>query len=164
MTTEQQEIGDCDKFQEKLIKAADFMGMREGEFAVWIGYTIGHVSKVKNGHLPVDRTLNLLLETLLENHRLKSELASVRGAANVLFGAGMPYPRHTEAPSTLNETASSTAAEPPGQTPAEIFAAAKAKVLARKPPAPVPIVPKSKPARGKRPRAADAPPGKDAQP
>ena len=113
MTTEQQEIGDCDKFQEKLIKAADFMGMREGEFAVWIGYTIGHVSKVKNGHLPVDRTLNLLLETLLENHRLKQELASVRGAANVLFGAGMLYPRHTEAPSTLNETASSAVAEPP---------------------------------------------------
>lgn len=152
------------KIADKLINVQELLGVNQGELSELLGYSKSFVSAVANGHLPASRTLVLLLETLEENHRLKQELASVRGAANVLFGAGMPYPRHTEAPSTLNETASSTAAEPPGQTPAEIFAAAKAKVLARKPPAPVPIVPKSKPARGKKPRAADAPPGKDAQP
>lgn len=101
------------KIADKLINVQELLGVNQGELSELLGYSKSFVSAVANGHLPASRTLVLLLETLEENHRLKQELASVRGAANVLFGAGMPYPRHTEAQSTLNETASSAVAEPP---------------------------------------------------
>ena len=164
MTPEQEVTDDNRTFKAKLIRLADESGLGEGGFAVWLGYTIGHISKVKNGHLPVDRTLDLLLETLEENHRLKQEVARVRGAAAELMGAAMPYARHTEAPSTLNRTASSVARESRKQTPDEIFAAAKQKVLAQIPQAAVPNVPKPKPAREKKMPASSVPPAKGAQP
>ena len=97
MTPEQEVTDDNRTFKAKLIRLADESGLGEGGFAVWLGYTIGHISKVKNGHLPVDRTLDLLLETLEENHRLKQEVARVRGAAAELMGAAMPHARHTAA-------------------------------------------------------------------
>lgn len=164
MTPEQEVTDDNRTFKAKLIRLADESGLGEGGFAVWLGYTIGHISKVKNGHLPVDRTLDLLLETLEENHRLKQEVARVRGAAAELMGAAMPYPRHTEAPSTLNRTASSNAAEARKQTPDEIFAAAKQKVLSQIPPAAAPTSPKAKPARETKPPASSAPPAKGSRP
>ena len=164
MTPEQEVTDDNRTFKAKLIRLADESGLGDGGFAVWLGYTIGHISKVKNGHLPVDRTLDLLLETLEENHRLKQEVARVRGAAAELMGAAMPYERHTEAPATLNGTASSGARESRKQTPDEIFAAAKQKVLAQIPQSAVPSVPKPKPVREKTPPASSAPPARGAQP
>jgi len=164
MTPEQEATDDNRTFKAKLIRLADESGLGEGGFAVWLGYTIGHISKVKNGHLPVDRTLDLLLETLEENHRLKQEVARVRGAAAELMGAAMPYPRHTEAPSTLVGTASLGAREPQRQTPDEIFEAAKQKVLSQIRPAAAPTSPKPKPVREKKPPASSAPPAKGAQP
>ena len=164
MTPEQEVTDDNRTFKAKLIRLADESGLGEGGFAVWLGYTIGHISKVKNGHLPVDRTLDLLLETLEENHRLKQEVARVRGAAAELMGAAMPYARHTEAPATLNGTASSGARESRKQTPDEIFAAAKQKVLAQIPQAASPTSPKPRPAREKTPPASSAPPARGVQP
>ena len=164
MTPEQEVTDDNRTFKAKLIRLADESGLGEGGFAVWLGYTIGHISKVKNGHLPVDRTLDLLLETLEENHRLKQEVARVRGAAAELMGAAMPYARHTEAPSTLNGNASSGFVVARKQTPDEIFSAAKQKVLSQIPQAGVPSVTKPKPVREKKLPASSVPPVKGAQP
>ena len=140
------------------------LGMRQGELADWLGYSESHISKVKNGISPSDRSLILLLETLEENHRLKQEVARVRGAAAELMGAAMPYPRHTEGPATLNRTASSNAAGARKQTPDEIFAAAKQKVLSQIPQAAAPTSPKPKPVRETPPPASSAPPAKGSRP
>ena len=164
MTTNQHDSVILAKFQALLMEVSSKLGMRQGELADWLGYSESHISKVKNGISPTDRSLILLLETLLENHRLKQEVARVRGAAAELMGAAMPYPRHTEAPSTLNRTASSNAAEARKQTPDEIFAAAKQKVLSQIPQAAVPNVPKPKPVREKKLPASSAPPAKGDQP
>ena len=164
MTPEQEVTDDNRTFKAKLIRLADESGLGEGGFAVWLGYTIGHISKVKNGHLPVDRTLDLLLETLEENHRLKQEVARVRGAAAELMGAAMPYARHTEAPATLNGNASSGFVVARKQTPDEIFESAKQRVLAQIPQAGVPSVTKPKPVREKKLPASSVPPAKGDQP
>ena len=164
MTTNQHDSVSLAKFQELLMEVSSKLGMRQGELADWLGYSESHISKVKNGISPTDRSLILLLETLLENHRLKQEVARVRIAAAELMGAAMPYPRHTEAPATLNGTASSGARESRKQTPDEIFAAAKQKALAQIPQAAVPSVTKPKPARETKPPASSAPPAKGAQP
>ena len=164
MTTNQHDCVSLAKFQELLMEVSSKLGMRQGELADWLGYSESHISKVKNGISPTDRSLILLLETLLENHRLKQEVARVRGAAAELMGAAMPYPRHTEGPSTLVGTASLGAREPQRQTPAEIFEAAKQKVLSQIPQAAAPSVPKPKPVREKKPPASSAPPAKGAQP
>ena len=164
MTTNQHDSVSLAKFQALLMEVSSKLGMRQGELADWLGYSESHISKVKNGISPTDRSLILLLETLLENHELKQEVARVRGAAAELMGAAMPYARHTEAPSTLNRTASSNAAEARKQTPDEIFAAAKQKVLAQIPQAASPTSPKPKPAREKTPPASSAPPARDVQP
>jgi hypothetical protein len=164
MTTNQHDSVSLAKFQALLMEVSSKLGMRQGELADWLGYSESHISKVKNGISPTDRSLILLLETLLENHRLKQEVARVRGAAAELMGAAMPYPRHTEAPSTLVGTASLGARESRKQTPAEIFEAAKKKVLSQIPQAAAPTSPKPKPAREKTPPASSAPPAKGAQP
>ena len=140
------------------------MGLEQRELAALIDYSPTSISLTKGGHRPASKSLILLLETLLENHRLKQEVARVRGAAAELMGAAMPYPRHTEAPSTLVGTASLGARQPQRQTPAEIFEAAKQKVLAQIPQAAAPSVPKPKPARETKPPASSAPPAKGAQP
>jgi len=147
MTPEQEVTDDNRTFKAKLIRLADESGLGEGGFAVWLGYTIGHISKVKNGHLPVDRTLDLLLETLEENHRLKQEVARVRGAAAELMGAAMPYPRHTEAPATLNGNASSGVTFTQPKTAAEALALAE-ELEQGKHRVRVPSFPKPKPALG----------------
>ena len=140
------------------------MGLEQRELAALIDYSPTSISLTKGGHRPASKSLILLLETLLENHRLKQEVARVRGAAAELMGAAMPYPRHTEGPSTLVGTASLGAREPQRQTPAEIFEMAKQKVLSQIPQAAVPSVPKPKPVREKTPPASSAPPAKGAQP
>lgn len=105
------------KIADKLINVQELLGVNQGELSELLGYSKSFVSAVANGHLPASRTLVLLLETLEENHRLKQELARSDAEweplRRRLAGIVAPYPRHTEAPSTLNETASSTAAEPP---------------------------------------------------
>ena len=164
MTTNQHDSVSLAKFQALLMEVSSKLGMRQGELADWLGYSESHISKVKNGISPTDRSLILLLETLLENHRLKQEVARVRGAAAELMGAAMPHPRHTEAPSKLNGNASSGFVVARKQTPDEIFAAAKQKVLSQIPQAAVPSVPKPKPVREKKPPASCAPPARGVQP
>ena len=164
MTTNQHNCVSLAKFQALLMDVSSKLGMRQGELADWLGYSESHISKVKNGISPTDRSLILLLETLLANHELKQEVARVRGAAAELMGAAMPHPRHTEAPATLNGTASSGARESRKQTPDEIFAAAKQKVLAQIPQAASPTSPKPKPVREKKLPASSAPPAKGDQP
>jgi len=144
--------------------ARQTLGLSRGELTELLGYKRAAISQLENGHRPASATLILLLETLLENHRLKQEVARVRGAAAELMGAAMPYPRHTEGPATLNRTASSNAAEARKQTPAEIFEAAKQKVLAQIPQAAAPTSPKPKPAREKTPPASSGPPAKGSRP
>jgi len=151
-------------FAEKLMLARQTLGLSRGELTELLGYKRAAISQLENGHRPASATLILLLETLLENHRLKQEVARVRGAAAELMGAAMPYPRHTEGPATLNRTASSNAAEARKQTPAEIFEAAKQKVLAQIPQAAAPTSPKPKPAREKTPPASSGPPAKGSRP
>ena len=164
MTTNQHDSVSLAKFQALLMEVSSKLGMRQGELADWLGYSESHISKVKNGISPTDRSLILLLETLLENHELKQEVARVRGAAAELMGAAMPYARHTEAPATLNGTASSGFVVARKQTPDEIFAAAKQKVLAQIPQAAVPSVPKPKTVREKKMPASSVPPAKGDQP
>ena len=144
--------------------ARQTLGLSRGELTELLGYKRAAISQLENGHRPASATLILLLETLLENHRLKQEVARVRSAAAELMGAAMPQLRHTEAPATLNGTASSGARESRKQTPDEIFAAAKQKVLSQIPQAAVPSVPKPKPVREKKLPASSAPPVKGAQP
>lgn len=152
------------EFSELLITVCSEMGLEQRELAALIDYSPTSISLTKGGQRPASKSLVLLLETLLENHRLKQEVARVRGAAAELMGAAMPYERHTEAPATLNGNASSGARESRKQTPDEIFAAAKQKVLSQIPQAAVPSVPKPKPAREKTPPASSAPPARGAQP
>ena len=147
-----------------LMQAQELLEMKQGDLGDYMGYSKSFVSAVANGHLEPSKTLILLLETLIENHRLKQEVARVRGAAAELMGAAMPYPRHTEGPATLNRTASSNAAEARKQTTDEIFEAAKQKVLAQIPQAAATTSPKPKPAREKTPPASSAPPAQGAQP
>ena len=164
MTTNQHDSVSLAKFQALLMEVSSKLGMRQGEMADWLGYSESHISKVKNGISPTDRSLILLLETLLENHRLKQEVARVRGAAAELMGAAMPYARHTEAPSTLNGNASSGFVVARKQTPDEIFSAAKQKVLSQIPQAGVPSVTKPKPVREKKLPASSVPPARGDQP
>ena len=146
------------------MQARQTLGLSRGELTELLGYKRAAISQLENGHRPASATLILLLDTLIENHRLKQEVARVRGAAAELMGAAMPQLRHTEAPATLNGTASSGARESRKQTPDEIFAAAKQQVLAQIPQAAVPNVPKPKPAREKTPPASSAPPARGVQP
>lgn len=146
------------------MEAQELLKMKQGDLGDYMGYSKSFVSAVANGHLEPSKTLILLLETLIKNHRLTQELTRVRGAAAELMGAAISYPRHTEGPSTLVGTASLGAREPKRQTPAEIFETAKQKVLSQIPQAAVPSVPKPKPVREKKPPASCAPPAKDAQP
>ena len=164
MTSEQEVTDDNRKFKAKLIRLAEASGLGEGGFAVWLGYTIGHISKVKNGHLPVDRTLDLLLETLEENQSLKNDLSERRRAWATLNGEVGRDANVTEAPATLNGTASSVSRESRKQTPDEIFAAAKQKVLSQIPQAASPTSPKPKPVREKKLPASCAPPARGDQP
>lgn len=147
-----------------LMQAQELLKMKQGDLGDYMGYSKSFVSAVANGHLEPSKTLILLLDTLLENHRLKQEVARVRGAAAELMGAAMPYARHTEAPATLNRTASSGARESRKQTPDEIFAAAKQKALSQIPQAASPTSPKPKPVREKKLPASSVPPAKGAQP
>ena len=147
-----------------LMQAQELLEMKQGDLGDYMGYSKSFVSAVANGHLEPSKTLILLLETLIKNHQLQQEIARVRGAAAELMGAAMPHPRHTEAPSTLNGTASSGARESRKQTPDEIFAAAKQKVLSQIPQAAVPSVPKPKPVREKKLPASCAPPARGVQP
>ena len=164
MTSEQEVTDDNRKFKAKLIRLAEASGLGEGGFAVWLGYTIGHISKVKNGHLPVDRTLDLLLETLEENQSLKNDLSERRRAWATLNGEVGRDANVTEAPATLNGTASSGFVVARKQTPDEIFAAAKQKVLSQIPQAASPTSSKPKPVREKKPPASSAPPARGDQP
>ena len=152
------------EFSELLITVCLEMGLEQRELAALIDYSPTSISLTKGGHRPASKSLILLLETLLENHRLKQEVARVRGAAAELMGAAMPQPRHTEAPSTLNGTASSGFVVARKQTPDEIFAAAKQKVLSQIPQAASPTSPKPKPVREKKPPASSAPPARGVQP
>ena len=146
------------------MQAQELLEMKQGDLGDYMGYSKSFVSAVANGHLEPSKTLILLLETLIKNHQLQQEIARVRGAAAELMGAAMPHPRHTEAPSKLNGNASSGFVVARKQTPDEIFAAAKQKVLAQIPQAAVPNVPKPKPAREKTPPASSAPPARGVQP
>ena len=146
------------------MQAQELLEMKQGDLGDYMGYSKSFVSAVANGHLEPSKTLILLLETLIKNHHLQQEIARVRGAAAELMGAAMPHPRHTEAPATLNGTASSGARESRKQTPDEIFAAAKQKVLSQIPQAASPTSPKPKPVREKKLPASCAPPARGDQP
>lgn len=146
------------------MQAQELLEMKQGDLGDYMGYSKSFVSAVANGHLEPSKTLILLLETLIKNHQLQQEIARVRGAAAELMGAAMPFARHTEAPATLNGTASSVSRESRKQTPDEIFAAAKQKVLSQIPQAAVPSVPKPKTVREKKPPASSVPPAKGDQP
>ena len=146
------------------MQARQTLGLSRGELTELLGYKRAAISQLENGHRPASATLILLLETLIKNHRLTQELTRVRGAAAELMGAAMPYPRHTEGPSTLVGTASSGAREPKRQTPDEIFEAAKQKVLSQIPQAAVPSVTKPKPVREKKLPTSSVPPARGAQP
>ena len=153
-----------EKFSELLMTVCSEMGLEQRELAALIDYSPTSISLTKGGHRPASKSLILLLETLLENHRLKQEVARVRGAAAELMGAAMPHPRHTEAPSKLNGNASSGFVVARKQTPDEIFAAAKQKVLSQIPQAASPTSSKPKPVREKKLPASSVPPVKGAQP
>ena len=146
------------------MQAQELLEMKQGDLGDYMGYSKSFVSAVANGHLEPSKTLILLLETLIKNHQLQQEIARVRGAAAELMGAAMPYARHTEAPSTLNGTASSGARESRKQTPDEIFDAAKQKVLSQIPQAASPTSSKPKPVREKKLPASCAPPARGDQP
>ena len=146
------------------MQARQTLGLSRGELTELLGYKRAAISQLENGHRPASATLILLLDTLIENHRLKQEVARVRGAAAELMGAAMPYQRHTEAPSTLNGTASSGFVVARKQTPDEIFAAAKQKVLSQIPQAASPTSPKPKTVREKKMPASSVPPAKGDQP
>ena len=146
------------------MQAQELLEMKQGDHGDYMGYSKSFVSAVANGHLEPSKTLILLLETLIKNHQLQQEIARVRGAAAELMGAAMPYARHTEAPATLNGTASSGARESRKQTPDEIFAAAKQKVLSQIPQAASPTSSKPKPVREKKLPASSVPPARGDQP
>ena len=50
----------------KLIEAAEALDMNQGEFGDFIGYSKALISAVANGHREPTKTLDVLLDTVIE--------------------------------------------------------------------------------------------------